>query len=109
MGLPLPPARCLLAGPLGRPVATPGSSAQDIFVTPIPNLPFSAVVNVAPAGSTGWFHRLDPPGVEGADTAPGNETPDLRHIHFYDPQTRILTELKARSRTFRTETVSHPP
>jgi len=71
MGLPLPPARCLLAGSLGRPVATPGSSPQDISIAPIPNVPFSAVVIVAPAGSTGWFHRLDPPGVEGADTRAG--------------------------------------
>lgn len=41
--------------------------------------------------------------------ASSKETPDLRLIHLYVPQTGISTELQARSRTFWTETVCHPP
>jgi len=39
-------AGCPRFGPADHPVATVGASAQDIFITPIPNAPFSAVVDV---------------------------------------------------------------
>jgi hypothetical protein len=37
------------------------------------------------------------------------DTPELPHIHLYDPQTRISTEIDVRKRTFWTMTMNHPP
>jgi hypothetical protein len=36
-------------------------------------------------------------------------TPEIDHIHLYDPRTRISTEIDARKRTFYTHTMDHPP
>jgi hypothetical protein len=41
--------------------------------------------------------------------AANTDTPKITHIHLYDPRTRISTELDARTRTFYTETMNHPP
>jgi hypothetical protein len=117
--LSLAPALLLFAA-----LATHRGSAQDIFVTPVANAPFSAVVNIQnshlqPDGSVlalksmrqiardvhGRIHNesraLTP--ASDASTAP------LIRIHLYDPQTRISTYLNPRKKTFWTETVNHPP
>jgi hypothetical protein len=103
----------------------PGASAQiNIFLTPIPNAPFSAVVevqrttirsdgtvlklksirNLAPDGR-GRIHN------ESRVYLPANstDTPEIEHILLYDPQTRVSTELNARQRTYYTRTLNHPP
>jgi len=100
------------------------ASAQNIFLTPIPNAPFTAVVEVQraairPDGSVlnlksirnlardgrGRIHN------ESQTFLPANttDTPKLAHIHLYDPQTRIDTELDATKHTYYTHTIHHPP
>jgi hypothetical protein len=41
--------------------------------------------------------------------AASTSTPEIDHIHLYDPRTRVSTELDALKRTFYTETINHPP
>jgi hypothetical protein len=101
------------------------ASAQvDVFVTPIPNAPFSGVVRVErsfvqPDGSVanlksmrdisrdsrGRIHNEARAMVPVSST----ETPRVTRIHLYDPQTRISTTLDPKERTFRTMTLNHPP
>jgi hypothetical protein len=101
------------------------ASAQvDVFVTPIPNAPFSGVVRVErsfvqPDGSVanlksmrdisrdsrGRIHNEARAMVPVSST----ETPRVTRIHLYDPQTRISTTLDSKERTFRTMTLNHPP
>ena len=102
----------------------PGASAQDIFVTPILNEPFSAVVHVERSrlqrdgsivsfktvrdiarDSRGRVHNESRVLVPVSDT----KTPQLVRIHLYDPQTRISILLNPQQRTFSTQTVNHPP
>jgi hypothetical protein len=98
--------------------------AQDIFVTPIPNAPFTGVINVERAvvqrdGSTvqlktirdigrdargrifNQYRTLLPP----SDT----NTPQVVSVLLYDPQTRTSTTLFPQQRTFRSGTVNRPP
>jgi hypothetical protein len=105
-------------------IATPVAAAQDIFVTPIPNAPFSGVVNVErsyvrPDGSIvnfktireidrdsrGRIHNESRVFVPVSDT----NTPGVVRIHLYDPLTRISTMLNPQERTFWTQTVNNPP
>ncbi len=100
------------------------ASAQGIFLTPVPNAPFTAVVEVQrteirPDGSVvdlksirdmardgqGRIHN------ESRSFVPANstKTPEIEHIHLYDPQTRISTEIDVRHRTCYTHTLDHPP
>jgi len=101
------------------------ASAQvEVFVTPIPNAPFSGVVRVErsllqPDGSVtnlksmrdisrdsrGRIHN------EARAMVPASsaETPGVISIHLYDPQTRISTTLDPEERTFSTRTINHPP
>jgi hypothetical protein len=105
-------------------ITAAGASAQDIFVTPIPNAPFSGVVNMERSrvqrdGSVVTFKTIRDIGRdsrgrihnERRDFLPISDprTPQVIRIHLYDPQTRISTWLDAQERTFRTETLSHPP
>jgi hypothetical protein len=118
----LPAFSCLVL--LAVAIATPAAAAQDIFVTPIPNVPFSGVVNVErsyvrPDGSIvifktireidrdsrGRIHNESRVFVPVSDT----NTPPVVRIHLYDPQTRISTILNPRERTFWTQTVNNPP
>jgi hypothetical protein len=100
------------------------ASAQDVFVTPIPNAPFNGVINVArsvvqPDGSIASFktirniHRDSQGRIynEGRALLPvsSTDTPEVVRIHLYDPQTRISTMLDPRQRTFWTTTVNRPP
>jgi hypothetical protein len=100
------------------------ASAQDIFVTPIPGVPFSGTVNVEssltqPDGSIvnlktirdiardsgGCIHNESRTLARVLDT----KKPPLVSIHLYDPQTRISTMLNPQKRTFWTQTVNRPP
>ena len=101
------------------------TSAQvNIFLTPVPNAPFSAVVDVQRTrvrsdGSVfnlksirsmardgiGRIHNESRTFIPATSTG----TPEIEHIHLYDPRTRISTELDARTRTFYTQTMNHPP
>jgi hypothetical protein len=95
-----------------------------IFVTPVPNSPFTAVVSVERSwvlrngsainfktireigrDSRGRIHNESRTELPAAST----ETPKLVSIHLYDPQTRISTMIDPAQRTFRTKLVNHPP
>jgi hypothetical protein len=107
-------------------VAIPSTraSAQSLFMTPIPNAPFSGVVNIERTmvrkdGSVMQFKSTrevarDTRGrihneLRALNFASSPDTPELLHIHLYDPQTRISTEINVRKRTFFTRTMNHPP
>jgi len=105
-------------------VAAPAASAQDVFITPIPNVPFSAVVDVQRSivgsdGSIASFHTVreiarDNQGRihnEARPLVPASDatTPPVYRVHLYDPQTRISTMIVPGKRLFWTETVNHPP
>jgi hypothetical protein len=102
----------------------PASAQIGIFLTPVPNAPFSAIVEVqrtriSSDGSVfnlksirsiardgiGRIHNESRMFIPTVSTG----TPEIGHIHLYDPRTRISTELDARSRTFYTQTMNHPP
>lgn len=103
-------------------ILTPRTSAQEIFVTPVPNAPFSAVVNeertiVQKDGtvlilksmreigrdSSGRIHN------ERRSFVQTDTTPELLHVHLYDPQSRVATEINIPKKTFWTRTMNHPP
>ena len=105
-------------------VVVPPAAAQDIFVTPIPNVPFTAVVQVErsfvqPDGSVKTAKTVrqiarDSHGRIYNETrtlipVSSKETPQLRRILLYDPQTRVSTMLDAKQQTFWTMTVRRPP
>jgi len=105
----------------------PTSSAQeaaDIFVTPVPNAPFHAFVDVQRSivqrdgsvqdfksyreigrDSHGRIHNEHRKMVKGSS----NKDAKLLHVHLYDPQTRISTEINPDTQTFWTRTMNHPP
>jgi hypothetical protein len=107
--------------------AGPAALAQarlDVFVTPIPNAPFSGTVNVARSvvsqdGSVIYLKTIrdihrDSQGriyneARNLLPAASTDTPQVMSIHLYDPQTRISTVLFPRSHTFTTGTVDRPP
>ena len=105
-------------------VAVPPAPGQDIFVTPIPNVPFTAVIQVErslvePDGSVQTAKTLrqiarDSHGRIHNETrtlipVSSKEAPQLRRIHLYDPQTRVSTMLDAQQQTFWTMTLRRPP
>ena len=113
---------------LALAASVPAALAQDIFVTPVPNAPFSAVVNVErsrvqPDGSIFNLKTIRDIGRDiGRDSrgrihnesrallpASSTDTPPLIRIHVYDPQTRISTFLNPRKQTYWTQTTNHPP
>jgi len=107
------------------PAAVPTASAQvHIFLTPVPNSPFTAVAEVQstrirPDGSVlnlRTFRMMARDGIGRIHNesrvfipATSTDTPLLDRIHLYDPRTRISTELDARKHTFYTQTINHPP
>ena len=116
--------RFILLGIISLAVAVPLAPAQDIFVTPIPNVPFTAVVlversSIGPDGSDRTVKTLrqiarDSRGRiynEARTLIPvsSKETPQVRRIHLYDPQTRVSTMLDTEQQTFWTMTVRRPP
>ncbi len=105
-------------------ILIPRSSAQDIFVTPVANAPFSATVNIERTiirkdGSVIEIKNLREIGrdrqgrihneARAAVPATSTETPQLVRIHLYDPQTRVSSEIYPRKKTFWTEVMNHPP
>lgn len=105
-------------------VSLPAAGAQDIFVTPIPGVPFTAVVNVErllvqPDGSvvcmkTGRQIARDSRGRiynEMRTLVPesGSGAPTVLRIHLYDPQTRIATNLNVPQQVYWTVTANRPP
>jgi hypothetical protein len=105
-------------------MASTASAQVHIFLTPVPNSPFTAIAEVQRTGtrpdgspfshktirmmardSIGRIHN------ESRAFLPANsaDTPPIMEIHLYDPRTRISTQLNAHTHTFRTFTVSHPP
>jgi hypothetical protein len=105
----------------------PVASAQprlDIFVTPIPNAPFSGIVQVQrsvvqPDGSVQDFKTTREIGRDSQGRI-YNElrtlvplsfvgTPQLLGVHLYDPQTRTSTRLDPNAHIFWTGTVNRPP
>jgi hypothetical protein len=109
---------------LAAAIVTPAAAAQDIFVTPIPNAPFSGVVDVERStvlrdGSIVSYHTVreidrDSRGrihnemrvlVPASDSQP----PPVIRVHLYDPQTRISTIFVPQKRIFWTQTVNNPP
>jgi hypothetical protein len=107
--------------------AVPGGLAQStsgIFITPVPNAPFTGVIKVdrtmvRPDGKVVSLKTI-------RDTARDSQgriynvfrvlvpadfagTPPTIRVHFYDPQTRNYTYLYPRQHTYMTGTVNHPP
>ena len=100
------------------------SACAQIFVTPIPNAPFSAVVNIEKTEirNDGLILRYYSIREIARDTrgrihnemrsfvpASTDQTPPLLRVHLYDPQTRTSTEINVRERTYWTRTMNHPP
>jgi len=102
----------------------PRASAQSFFLTPIPNVPFSGVVNIerTMVHKDGSVTRFKSTREVARDTrgrihnelralipSSSTDSPPLLHIHLYDPQARISTEIDVQKRIFRTRTLNHPP
>jgi hypothetical protein len=109
---------------LALAIPLPRASAQSFFMTPVPNAPFSGVVNIERTvvhkdGSVTHFKSTrevarDIRGrihneLRALIPVSSTATPSLLNVHLYDPQTRISTEIDVQKRTFWTTTVSHPP
>jgi hypothetical protein len=114
-------------GFLAVTAAAPRALAQggpNIFVTPIPDAPFSGVIQVQRAvvqpdgrifnlrtireigrDSRGRIYNERRAQLQAADTA----TPPLLGVLIYDPQTRISIRTDSHTQTFWTDTVSRPP
>jgi len=110
---------------LNLALIVPRLSAQDdIFVTPIPNAPFSAVIQVERSvirqdgtasnlKTTRAIHR-DSHGriyneYRNLLPASASGTPQVTSILLYDPQTRNSTTLLPQQHTFRSGTTRRPP
>ena len=114
---------CFLSVLIVAPSRAFAQRGPDIFVTPIPNAPFSAVIQVQrsfvrdgsmPALKTTREIGRDSQGRiynESRMLVPDSfiGTPQLIGVHLYDPQTRLSTRLDPGTRTFWTGTVSRPP
>jgi hypothetical protein len=103
---------------------TPVAAGQDVFVTPVPNVPFTAVINVErsfvrPDGSVANVKTerqiaRDSRGriyneMRMLVPESSSKAPQVERIHLYDPQTRIATNLNVSQRTYRTMTANRPP
>jgi hypothetical protein len=96
----------------------------DIFVTPVPNAPFSGTVRiertiVQPNGVFASFKTIRAIGRDNQGRihnearvlvpVTGSNSPQVMRIHLYDPQTRTTAYLYPQQRTYSTATVNHPP
>jgi hypothetical protein len=96
----------------------------DIFVTPVANAPFSAVVNVQRTvlqadGRWAAFRTLRMIGRDSMgrihnesrmlEPVTSGDTPQLISIHLYDPATRTSARLDARRGVYWASVVNHPP
>lgn len=120
----LSPGSLFFAVLLAVAVASPIASAQSFFLTPVPNAPFSGVINIERTrirqdGSVLQFkstrevardiHGRIHNEMRAFIPVSSTEAPPLLNIHLYDPQTRISTEIDVLKRTFWTQTLNHPP
>jgi hypothetical protein len=104
----------------------PATFAQgpDIFVTPIPNAPFSGVIHVERSfiqPDAGFVNAKTVRDIardshgriynEGRELIPidSTDTPQIRRIHIYDPETRMSILLDPHTKTYWTMIVNHPP
>lgn len=109
---------------LALAILIPRSFAQDIFVTPVANAPFSAVVNIERSivqrdGSVVALKNFREIGRDAKGRihnelrepvpASSSKTPRLVGVHIFDPQTRVSTRIDARKKVFWTTVGSHPP
>ncbi len=109
---------------LAATIAPTRAATQDIFVTPVPNAPFSAVVTVERSvvqrdgavlnlKTIRDIHRDSHGRIYNESRAllpvSSTQTPEVERIHLYDPLTRTSTMLNPRARTFWTMTVNRPP
>lgn len=114
----------LLLFPAFAARASYAQRGPDIFVTPIPNVPFSALVMVErsvvqPDGSLMNMKTVRQIGRDSRGRiyneartlvpAASNTEPQIERIHLYDPQTRVSTMLDPQDKTFWTTTVNRPP
>lgn len=106
-------------------LTVPTLAAQDdIFVTPIPNAPFSAVIHVERSvirkdgavmnlKTVRDIHRDSRGRIynEYRTLLPSSssETPQVTHVLLYDPQTRASTTVFPPQHTYRSATVRRPP
>ena len=106
-------------------LAVPRLSAQDdIFVTPIPNSPFSGVINVERSivRQDGNVVNLKTVRAIHRDSrgriyneyrtllpASSSETPQATHVLLYDPYTRTSTTLFPLQHAYRSSTTPRPP
>jgi hypothetical protein len=96
----------------------------DVFVTPIPNAPFTAVIKVERSfvqrdGSIAQFKTVREIGRDSRGRiynesrtllpVANTGTPQVLRVHLYDPRTRTSTMLNPQERTFWTGTVPRPP
>lgn len=112
--------------PLFAMLALSSAMAQrpDIFVTPIPNNPFSGTINVErfrvePDGTTVKLRTVRDIGrdsrgrifneIRSLVAASGDESPQLMSVLIYDPETRLSTTVNNSNHSFRKGTVNRPP
>lgn len=104
--------------------AAPAMGQADIFVTPVPNAPFSGVIQVErtavrPDGSVRSFKTVQNIARDNQGrvrneyrtllSVSSTDTPQVTHIFLYDPQTRNSIILFPNQQTFTTATVNRPP
>jgi hypothetical protein len=105
-------------------VSSAPAQNPDIFVTPIPDNPFTGTVNVERSfvQKDGEIVKSKTAREIGRDSrgrifnemrtlvpASSNESPQVVGIHIYDPETRVSIMLNDRQHTFRKNTVNRPP
>ena len=105
-------------------ILSPRTSAQSLFMTPIPNAPFSGVVNIERTmvredGSVMQFKSTrdvarDTRGrihneLRALIPVSSTDTPELLNILLIRSVDSIPTEIDVRKRTFWTITMNHPP
>ncbi len=106
------------------PPAAHAQGGPDIFVTPIPNVPFSAVIQVErslvrPDGSVMKVKTVRQIGRDSRGRihnelrtllpASSSQSPPIQRIRLYDPETRVSTVLDPSEQTFWSRPVNRPP
>lgn len=114
---------CFLYVLILAPSQASAQRGPDIFVTPIPNAPFSAIIQVQRSfvqnGSITAFKTMREIGRDSQGRIYNESrmlvplaftgTPQLIGVHLYDPQTRISIRLDPRTHIFWAGTMSRPP
>jgi hypothetical protein len=105
-------------------VSSAPAQNPDIFVTPIPDNPFTGTVNVERSfvHKDGEIVKSKTAREIGRDSrgrifnelrtlvpASSNESPEVVGVHIYDPETRVTIMVNDRQHTFRKGTVNRPP